>query len=128
MTTIVKDENNEVIARLSIPYFDFELEELIEAKYFVLNELRDIEYKILKIKIELEQKERTILLNTDFKKLGLTNEKARNAYVKERIADYSKAMEFKKLDVAAKEDELKIINNLIKINELKLEGELKNDY
>ena len=67
--------------------FEFGLKRLIRAKSAALIELRELELKLINAKHELAKEERNLLLNTNFKELGLTNEKMRNAYVNEQLND-----------------------------------------
>ena len=75
--------------------------ELIQNKDIVQLRLRELE-------IELMKKEADLLLNTDFKAEGLTNEKQRTAYVN------SKTIELKEA-IKAHKHSLEIVNDLLKL-------------
>ena len=81
--------------------FNYNAEELIRNKDIVLLRLRQLEIKLMK-------KEADILLNTDFKAEGLTNEKQRTAYVN------SKTIELKEA-IKAHKHSLEIVNDLLKL-------------
>ena len=81
--------------------FDYDAEELIRNKDVVLFRLRELE-------IELLKRETEILLNTDFKDLGLTNEKMRQAYVNEKTMPLKES-------IKAHKHSLEIVNDLLKL-------------
>ena len=81
--------------------------ELIENKEMVLDHT-------LRFELEYKQKEAEILLNTDFKELGLTNEKMRNAYINDKLASTKEALE-------AYKNALLIVNDLIKFRLTEME-------
>ena len=91
--------------------FDYDVEELIRNKDIVQFRLHEFErdYKI---------QEAELLLNTDFKELGLTNEKMRNAYITNELIDLKGSIELHK-------NSLNIINDLIKLR--LIEMEVKNE-
>ena len=103
--------------------FEFGLKRLIRAKSATLIELRELELKLINAKHELAIKERNLLLNTNFKELGLTNEKMRNAYVNEQLNDDNIKIDVLKHGITNKKDDIEIINDLIKFNELLMKGE-----
>ena len=96
---------------------------MIRAKSAALIELRELELKLINAKHELAIEERNLLLNTNFKELGLTNEKMRNAYVNEQLNDDNIKMDVLKHTITNKKDDIEIINDLIKFNELLMKGE-----
>ena len=81
--------------------YDYNAEELIRNKDIVLMRLRELEIQLLK-------KESELLLTTDFKAEGLTNEKQRTAYVN------SKTVELKE-QIKAHKHSLEIVNDLLKL-------------
>ena len=112
-------ENTEM--ELKFPaLFYMGLKELIHAKSNDLLELRRMELKFIKSKHDLAMKERTILLTTDFKELGLTNEKMRNSYVNEKLGDDKAKIDILKHEIVSKKDTIEIINDLI---QLEMKGE-----
>ena len=103
-----------------LPIFKLGLKALIKAKSEALIQLRDMELDLLNAKHELADEERTILLATDFKELGLTNEKMRNTHVNEELKDYKVKIDVKKHTITSKKDDIEIMNDLIRLNELEL--------
>ena len=89
--------------------FNYNAEELIRNKDIVLLRLRQLEIKLLK-------KESELLLTTDFKAEGLTNEKQRTAYVN------SKTVELKD-SIKAHKHSLEIVNDLLKLRLLEVKKE-----
>ena len=122
---VKNEETTEKAVTMSlIPlYFSFGLRELIRAKSLTLSKIRKSELDLITAKHDLAEKERNVVLTTDFKELGLTNEKKRNAYVAEKVSKFKKEIDVKKLEISTKKDELDIIKDLIKINELELNGD-----
>ena len=121
-TTVVNEEN--IITNEYYPVlFKLGLKALIRTKSNELIMLRDFERVLLDIKLELAEKERKLILTTNFKELGLTNEKMRNAYVNEQLNDIKVKIDAQNLRIASKKDDIEIINDLIKFKELELKGE-----
>ena len=89
--------------------FNYNAEELIRNKDIVLLRLRQLEIKLLK-------KESELLLTTDFKAEGLTNEKQRTAYVN------SKTVELKD-SIKAHKHSLEIVNDLLKLRLIEVKKE-----
>ena len=81
--------------------FTYNAEELIRNKDIVLLRLRQLEIDLLK-------KESELLLNTDFKAEGLTNEKQRTAYVNSKTVELKEA-------IKAHKHSLEIVNDLLKL-------------
>lgn len=81
--------------------FNYSPELLIRNKDIVLLRLRKLEIQLLK-------KEADILLNTDFKAEGLTNEKQRTAYVNQKTVELKEA-------IKAHKHSLEIVNDLLKL-------------
>ena len=81
--------------------YEMEIIELIKTKDVALNDLSEalLEYK---------KEEALILLTTDFKELGLTNEKMRTAYVTNALINLKESIELHK-------NSLNIVNDLIKL-------------
>lgn len=103
--------------------FDFGMKALIKMKSESLIILRDLQKDLLKIELDMAAEERNLYLNTDFKKLGLTNDKLRNSYVDDQLSDLRFNIAMKKHEIKSKKDDIEIVNDLIKLNELKLAGE-----
>lgn len=120
--TVSEQQTIEITGDLPL-LFKLGLKALIKAKSDALILLRELELELLNAKHDLDGKERTILLTTDFKELGLTNEKMRNAYVNEKLSAYKVKIDVQKHRIASKKDDIEIINNLIELNELEMKGE-----
>ena len=81
--------------------FDYNAEELIQNKDKVLFRLNQLE-------IQLMKKEADILLNTDFKAEGCTNEKQRTAFVNTKTIELKEA-------IKAHKHSLTIVDDLIRL-------------
>ena len=81
--------------------FDSNAETLIRKKDYELIQLTELETRLI-------QKESEILLNTDFKELGLTNEKMRQAYVNQETIEL-------KEQIKEHKNRITIIDDLIKL-------------
>lgn len=103
--------------------FDFGMKALIKMKSESLIILRDLEKDLLKAECDLAAEERKLYLNTDFKELGLTNDKLRNSYVNDQLSDFRFDIAMKKHEIQSKKDDIEIIDDLIKLNELEIVGE-----
>ena len=81
--------------------FDYDCEELIRNKDVV-------QFRLTELEIEFKKQEAELLLNTDFKELGLTNESMRRAYITNALIDLKESIELHK-------NSLNIVNDLIKL-------------
>jgi len=81
--------------------FDLSAEELIRNKDV-------IQFRLTELEIEYKKQEAELLLNTDFKELGLTNDKMRTAYVDNLLMDLKK-------DIKLHKNSLNIVNDLIRL-------------
>ena len=81
--------------------YDYDIMELIQNKDIV-------QYRLTQKEIEYKKQEAELLLNNDFKELGLTNEKMRTAYITNSLIDL-------KEDIELHKNSLNIINDLIRI-------------
>ena len=120
--TALQEQTSEISNEMPV-LFKLGLKALIKAKSDALMILRELELELLNAKYDLADKERTILLTTDFKDLGLTNEKMRSAYVNDQLSDFKIKIGVQEHRIASKKDDIEIINDLIKLNELELQGE-----
>lgn len=120
--TVLQEQTTEITGELPV-LFKLGLKALIKAKSDALILLRELELELLNAKHDLAVKERNILLTTDFKDLGLTNEKMRSAYVNKQLSDYKVKIDVQKHRITSKKDDIEIINDLIQLNELELQGE-----
>lgn len=123
-------ESMEEIQKVKVNIFRLTLEELIYEKMFILFErlfVADNEYEDAKIELQMETDK--LLLETDFKSKGLTNEKMRTAYMKPLLANLEDNKEEKAEKVKFYEAKLKIINDLINLRkfELKIETNLQKE-
>ena len=103
--------------------FDFGMKALIKMKSENLIILRGLEKDLLKTELDMAAEERNLYLNTDFKELGLTNDKLRTSYVNDQLSDFRFDIAMKKHDIQSKKDDIEIVNDLIKLNELEIAGE-----
>ena len=87
--------------------YEMNVMELIENKEMVLD-------NVLRFELEYKKEEAELLLNTDFKELGLTNEKMRSAYINDKLASTKEALESYK-------NALLIVNDLIKFRLTEME-------
>ena len=120
--TVLQEQTTEITGELPV-LFKLGLKALIKAKSDALILLRELELELLNAKHDLAVKERNILLTTDFKDLGLTNEKMRSAYVNKQLSDYKVKIDVQKHRITSKKDDIEIINDLIKLHELEMKGE-----
>ena len=81
--------------------FEYDILELIRNKDIV-------QYRLTQYEIQYTKEEAEILLNTDFKELGLTNEKMRQAYINKQLLPLKESIELHK-------NSLNIVNDLIKL-------------
>ena len=103
--------------------FYMSLKGLINAKSTALFELRTLEKDLLNLEHDYLTQESEILLRTDFKELGLTNEKMRKAYLNDQLFDEKCDIDIAKGNIESKKDTIEIINHLIKVRELEMKGE-----
>ena len=89
--------------------YDMTCEELIQNKDYCLTELTLAQNDLMK-------KENELLLNTDFKAEGCTNEKQRTAYVQERVTT-------EKARVDGYKNSLTILNDLLKLRLMEMNQE-----
>ena len=88
--------------------YDMTAEELIQNKDYCLTELTIAQKDLMK-------KENELLLNTDFKAEGCTNEKQRTAYVNQKVTA-------EKAKVDGYKNSLAIINDLLKLRLIEMEN------
>ena len=119
--SVVKNETVEITNDFPV-LFKLGLRALIRAKSESLINLRRDELALLEAEHDLDAKERNLFLTTDFKELGLTNEKLRNSYVNDQLSDLKFEISIQKHDIASRKDDIEIINDLIQLNELELQG------
>ena len=91
--------------------------ELIVEKGKLQNKIQMKKAEILSLKHLISIQETSLLLNTDFKELGLTNEKQRTAYINDKLRTKKEEMDWLKYDLTILTDDVEIINDLLKEGE-----------
>ena len=87
--------------------------ELITDKAKLQNRIQNKKAEILTLKHLISLKETELLLNTDFKELGYTNEKQRTAYVNSQLRQDKEELDWLKYDLTILENDIIILNDLI---------------
>lgn len=87
--------------------------DLIETKKLLLQRINNKKAIILSKNLTIRYEETKLLLETDFKGLGLTNEKQRNAHINKVLHQEKADYEWAKYDLSVLENELSILNDLI---------------
>ena len=87
--------------------------DLIETKKLLLQRIDNKKALILSKNLVYKYEETKLLLETDFKELGLTNEKMRNAFITQELFELKSELEWLKYDLNVLENELSVINDLI---------------
>lgn len=123
-------ESIEDMKNIKISLFDLNLEELVYEKMSILFEkLYQANNNLEDAKVNLQIETDKILLETDFKSLGLTNEKMRQAHIKTLTTGLEDKVDEKKEIVQFYKNKLTIINDLITVRklELKIEANLQRE-
>ena len=102
--------------------YDFDALRLIKLKEMRLDELRSKYYDLITKEREIKNGENNVLLNTDFKSLGLTNKEQRTAFVQDASAKDRFQLDQLKYEFKQQEDDLEILNDLIKLRIAELEA------
>ena len=102
--------------------YEFDALDLIKLKEMRLTELRSKYYDMITKERQIKNGENKVLLNTDFKSLGLTNEKQRTAFVQDASAKDRFELDQLKYEYKQQEDDLVILNDLIKLRIAELEA------
>ena len=89
------------------------MDELIDIKKLIHEKIEKKQAQIILLSQSIKSQEHKLLLTTDFKAEGLTNEKMRNAFINEELFDEKVKLDWLKYDLTVYEHELDIINNLI---------------
>ena len=87
--------------------------DLIETKKLLLRRIDNKKALILSKNLVYKYEETKLLLETDFKAEGLTNEKMRNAFITQELFELKSELEWLKYDLNVLENELSVINDLI---------------
>ena len=93
------------------------MSDLIETKRSILKQSENKKAEIIALKHLISIKETAILLNTDFKAEGCTNEKQRSAYINDKLRELKEELDWLKYDLTILEDDVEIINDLLKEGE-----------
>lgn len=89
------------------------MSDLIETKRSILKQTENKKAQILTLKHLISIQETALLLNTDFKELGLTNEKQRSAYINDKLREKREELDWLKYDLTVLENDIIILNDLI---------------
>ena len=103
--------------------FEMNALELIQLKDIKLTQRTKAYYDLNEKERELKKEETRLLLETDFKGLGLTNEKQRTSYVNEATASLKTLIDEIRFAVKQDENDLEIINDLIKLRLMEVKTE-----
>ena len=103
--------------------YDMDALQLIQLKEMRLTELRSKYYDLITKEREIKNGENNVLLKTDFKSLGLTNEKQRTAYVQDVSAKDRFQLDQLRYELKLQEDDLEILNDLIKLRLMEVKTE-----
>lgn len=94
--------------------YDFNTLELIQLKKKALTSLESKYFDLLDLERKLKNCENQFWLETDFKSLGLTNDKMRTAYVSSKTSSLRFDRDYAKYCLKQQEDTIIIIDELIK--------------
>lgn len=89
------------------------MSDLIETKRSILKQTENKKAQILTLKHLISIQETSLLLNTDFKAEGCTNEKQRSAYVNDKLREKKEELDWLKYDLTILENDIEILNDLI---------------
>ena len=89
------------------------MSDLIETKRQFLRQSENKKAEILTLKHLISIQETALLLNTDFKAEGCTNEKQRSAYVNDKLREKREELDWLKYDLTVLENDIIILNDLI---------------
>lgn len=87
--------------------------DLIENKRGFLKQIEQKKAEIIALKHLMNIQETALLLNTDFKAEGLTNEKQRSAYINDKLRTKREELDWLKYDLTILENDVIILNDLI---------------
>ena len=89
------------------------MSDLIETKRSILKQTEKKKAEILTLKHLISIQETSLLLNTDFKAEGCTNEKQRSAHVNDKLREKKEELDWLKYDLTILENDIIILNDLI---------------
>ena len=87
--------------------------ELITDKAKLQNRIQNKKAEIIALKHLINIQETAILLNTDFKAEGCTNEKQRTAYINDKLREKKEELDWLKYDLTVYENDIEILNDLL---------------
>ncbi|MBQ6219996.1 MAG: hypothetical protein IJH63_00505 [Methanobrevibacter sp.] len=91
------------------------MENLFDTKKEIISKLKNAEDKLSTTKNELKNKENDLWLNTEFKKLGYTNDDTRRAYVHNETSDLRLNEELINNEIRRLKRELNLCDDKIKL-------------
>lgn len=89
------------------------MSDLIETKRGFLKQIEHKKAEIIALKHLINIQETALLLNTDFKAEGLTNEKQRTAYINNKLREKKEEIDWLKYDLTILENDVTILNDLL---------------
>lgn len=90
-------------------------ENLFDTKQKIIDDLKQSEDELTNAKANLKNKESDLWLNTEFKKIGCTNEDLRKAYVVSETVELRKAEELIRNNINKLKRELDLVDAKIKL-------------
>lgn len=91
------------------------VENLFDTKQEIINKLKNAEDRLTEAKSALKTKENDLWLNTEFKKLGYTNDDTRRAYVNNETNELKVAEEKIRNEITQLKRELNLCDDKIKL-------------
>ena len=89
--------------------------ELVEAKLYTLQKIRQKEAEIIALEQEIKGNESALWLTTDFKAEGCTNDIMRKAFVNQQLLDDKNELQWLKHDLTKFHDDLTLIKTLLEV-------------
>ena len=108
---------------MTINKYELNAKQLIQLKEKRLETIQTAYIELLNKEEQIKNIENNLYLKTDFKELGLTNEKMRTAYVNDTLIPERTDLLFLKFELKQQENSLVILNDLIKLKLMEMEAE-----
>ena len=89
--------------------------ELVEAKLYTLQKIRQKEAEIIALEQEIKGNESALWLTTDFKANGCTNDTMRKAFVHQEVQEDKQQLDWLHHDLNKFQDDLKLIKTLLEV-------------
>lgn len=89
--------------------------ELVEAKLYTLQKIRQKEAEIIALEQEIKGNESALWLTTDFKAEGCTNDTMRKAFVHQEVQEDKQQLDWLHHDLNKFQDDLKLIKTLLEV-------------